>query len=97
MKAEARPTTEVKVAEMIRRIAEGFQPDKIIVLGSRARETAGPDNQAIEIEMKLGGLGLSKDVIVITPEEFTAYRDVVGSIVYPASHEGYVVYERTGK
>ncbi len=51
--------------------------------------------QAIEIEMKLGGLGLSKDVIVVTPEEFAACRDVVGSIAYPAAHEGHVVYERT--
>ena len=96
MEAEAGQTTEARVTEMIRRIAEGFQPDKIIVFGSRARGTAGPDSdvdflvvmpvkgsrrhQAIEIEMKLGGLGLSKDVIVVTPEEFTAYRDVVGSI-----------------
>ena len=37
----------------------------------------------------------AKDVIVVTPEEFTAYRDVVGSIAYPAAHEGHVVYERT--
>jgi predicted nucleotidyltransferase len=42
MEAEAHPATEVKVAEMVRRIAEGFQPDKIIVFGSRARGTAGP-------------------------------------------------------
>ena len=111
MEAEGRPTTEAKVAEMIRRIAEGFQPDKIIVFGSRATGSAGPDSdvdflvvmqvegsrrhQAVEIEMKLGGLGLSKDVIVVTPEEFEAYRDVVGSIAYPAAHEGRIVYERT--
>ena len=96
MDADASPTKEAKVAEMIRRIADGFQPDKIIVFGSRATGTAGSDSdvdflvvmrvkgsrrhQAIEIEMKLGGLGLSKDVIVVTPEEFTTYRDVVGSI-----------------
>ena len=111
MEAEARATVEARVAEMVRRIAEGFRPEKIIVFGSRARGTAAPDSdvdflvvmpvtgsrrrQAIEIEMKLGGLGLSKDVIVVSPEEFTAYRDVVGSIAYPAAHEGHVVYERT--
>lgn len=111
MEAEAGQTTEARITEMIRRIAEGFQPDKIIVFGSRARGTAGPDSdvdflvvmpvkgsrrhQAIEIEMRLGGLGLSKDVIIVTPEEFTAYRDVVGSIAYPAAHEGRVVYERS--
>src|ERR1700693_3556509 len=111
MKAQASTTTEARVAEMIRRIAEGFQPNKIIVFGSRARGTGEPDSdvdflvvmpvtgsrrhQAIEIEMKLGGLGLSKDVILVTPEEFTAYRDVVGSIAYPAAHEGHVVYERS--
>src|SRR6266487_3985188 len=111
MEAEAHSTTEARVAEMVRRIAEGFRPDKIVVFGSRARGAAGPDSdvdflvvmpvkgsrrrQAIEIEMKLSGLGLPKDVIVITPEEFATYRDVVGSIAYPAAHEGHVVYERT--
>ena len=44
MDAEARATVDAKVAEMVRRIAEGFRPDKIIVFGSRARGTAGPDS-----------------------------------------------------
>jgi len=100
-----------KITEMVRRIAEGFHPEKIILFGSHARGTAGPDSdvdilvvmpvkgsrrqQAVAIEVKLAGLGLPKDVVLVTPEEFESYRNVVGSIVYPAAHEGYVVYERT--
>lgn len=96
---------------MVKRIAEDFQPAKIILFGSHARGTATMDSdvdllvvmpvkgsrrqQAIAIELKLGGIGLSKDVIVVTPEEFERFRDVVGSIVYPAAHEGRVVYEQT--
>ena len=100
-----------KINEMVRRIAEGFHPEKIILFGSHARGTAGPDSdvdilvvmpvkgsrrkQAVAIEVKLAGLGLPKDVVLVTPEEFESYRNVIGSIVYPAAHEGHVVYERT--
>ena len=36
----------------------------------------------------------AKDIIVVTPEEVRKYRDVVGSIIYPALREGKVLYER---
>lgn len=102
--------TKEKIEEMVRRIVEGFDPEKIILFGSHARGDAGPDSdadllvvmrvsgskrkKAIEIDMALAGMGLPKDVIVVTPEEVERYRNVVGAIIYPALREGEVLYER---
>ncbi len=43
----------------------------------------------------MAGIGLSKDIIVATPEDLERYRDVVGTVIYPAVREGKVLYERT--
>jgi predicted nucleotidyltransferase len=98
------------IEEMVRRIVASFDPDRIVLFGSHARGSAGADSDvdllivmpvsgskrklAIEIERKLLGCGVSKDVIVVTPEEVERYRDVVGTIIYPALREGTVLYER---
>lgn len=95
---------------MVRRIVDRFDPEKIILFGSYARGTAGPDSdvdllvvlpvvgpkrkKAIEIHVALAGVGLPKDVIVVTPEELERNRDIVGTIVYPALREGRTLYER---
>jgi predicted nucleotidyltransferase len=34
------------IAEMVRRVVEGFDPHQIILFGSHARGTAGPDSDA---------------------------------------------------
>ena len=99
-----------KIEEMVRRIVEGFDPKKIILFGSHARGTGDPDSdadllvvmrvsgskrrKAIEIDTALAGIGMPKDMIVVTPEEVEQYRDVVGTIIYPALREGEVLYER---
>lgn len=99
-----------RIEEMVRRIAQRFHPERIILFGSHARGTAGPDSdvdllvvmkvlggkrqQAMEIDMALADVGLPKDVIVVTPEEVAKYRDLVGTIIRPALLEGKVVYER---
>lgn len=99
-----------KIREMVRRIVERFHPEQIILFGSHARGTAGPDSDvdllvvmrdpgskrkmAIEIRVELGGMGVPKDVIVVTPEEVERYRGVVGTLIYPALREGTVLYER---
>ena len=110
MEVQAKSTSEQKISEMVRRIVEGFHPDKIILFGSYARGAAGPDSdadllvvmpvkgskreKAIEIDVELAGIGLSKDVIVVTAEEVEKYRDVVGTLICPALREGKVLYER---
>lgn len=98
------------IAEMVRRIVSKFNPDKIILFGSHARGQAGPDSdvdllivmlphgskreRAIEIYGLLAGMGVPKDVIVVTPEEFEAYRDAPETVVQTARQEGKVLYER---
>ena len=42
MEVQAKSTPEQKISEMVRRIVEGFHPDKIILFGSYARGAAGP-------------------------------------------------------
>lgn len=98
------------IQEMVRRIVEGFHPDKVILFGSHARGEAGPDSdvdlmvvmpvegsrrrKAVEIGAALGVTGVPKDILVITPADATRYRSIVGTIIRPAFLEGKVLYER---
>jgi predicted nucleotidyltransferase len=98
------------ITEMVRRIVEEFDPQKVILFGSHARGMAGPDSdvdllvvmpvkgsrrqQRVAIRTALSGMGLAKDVFVVTPEEVKRYGDLVGSIIRPALREGKVLYER---
>jgi len=93
---------------IVERIVEGFHPDRIILFGSRARGTAHPGSDvdllvvmpfvgsrlrlAVEIRKALRGLGVAKDIVVMTPEEFAARRDVPGTLAYPAAREGQVLH-----
>ena len=99
-----------KIQEMAKRIAERFHPVKIILFGSYARGSAGPHSDAdllvvmpvegsrrktrVQIRSALHGIGLAKDIVVVTPEELEAYRDTIGTFIYPALREGKVLYER---
>ena len=47
--------------------------------------------RAVPIRKILKGIGLSKDIIVKTPEEFERFKDIVGTIVYPAAHRGKIL------
>ena len=107
--ATARTPQEL-IQEMVRRIVQRFSPDRIILFGSRARDAAGPDSdvdllvvmecagsprqQTVEIRKTLAGLRAPKDVVVVTPEFFERYRNVVGTVVWPAVREGKLLYER---
>ena len=101
-----------KILEITCRIVERFHPDRIILFGSHARGTAGPASDVdllvvtpvsgsrrdlvVDIRMAIGAIRLAKDVIVLTPEEFEGYRDVVGTISYASHREGQVLYRRPG-
>ena len=99
-----------KIEEMVRRIVERFHPEQVILFGSYARGQAGPDSDvdllvvmavsgskrklAVEIDLAVAGMGLPKDIIVVTPEEMARTKDIIGTIVYPAVREGRVMYDR---
>ena len=99
-----------KIEEMVRRIVNHFDPEWIILFGSHARGAGGPDSDVdllvvmhvsgsrrakrLEIRVSLSGIGLPKDIIVVTPEEVERFRDIPGTIIRPAPKEGKVLYER---
>jgi predicted nucleotidyltransferase len=100
--------TEKAIKEIVRRIVAQFQPKKIILFGSHARGTAGRDSDVdllvvmpvrgsklkteLQIQTVLDDIRLSKDVIVSDPADFEWRKDVVGTIEWPANHEGKVLY-----
>ena len=99
-----------QIKKMVELIVTRFSPEKIILFGSYARGTASPDSDvdllvvmpvtgskrkmAVEIGVVLHDINVAKDVIVITPREFEWRKDVVGTIEWPAAHEGEVLYAR---
>ena len=102
--------TQGKIDKVVQQIIERFHPEKIILFGSHAQGTAGPDSdvdllvvmrlegscrkKATEIDLALADREVPLDLIVITPEQFERDRDRIGTIVRPAVREGKVVYER---
>src|SRR5467141_3335046 len=105
-------TTDVreKIQEMVRRIVARFHPLKIVLFGSHARGTAGPDSDVdlliimevkgskretqVQIRMELNGMGVAKDVVVATPSEVKKYGDLIGTILGPALQDGEILHER---
>jgi predicted nucleotidyltransferase len=96
--------------EMVRRIVERFHPEKIILFGSYARDEFTEDSdldilvvmpvensqrqKANEIDLTLADRTVPIDVIVVTPEQFDRQKDLAGTIIYEAAHEGKVIYDR---
>lgn len=101
---------QITIVEMVRRIVARFHPERIVLYGSHARGTAGPHSdvdllvvmepngskrrRAVEIHGLLAGMGVPKDVIVVTPEEFDAYRDAPGTVIRTAWQEGKILHDR---
>jgi predicted nucleotidyltransferase len=95
---------------MVERIVRQVDPEQIILFGSQARGDAGPDSDVdLLVVMDFDGSNLEKcieirgtlhtflvplDIMVTTPEEFAWRKDVVGTIEWPASREGKVLYAR---
>src|SRR5437588_11726920 len=89
-----------EIDEMVRRIAERFDPDQIILFGSRARGTARHDSDVdllvimpvtgskreaqLEIRCALHDIHVAKDIIVATPDEVERRRNIMSTIIRPA-------------
>jgi len=98
-----------KLEEIVRRIVEVADPERIILFGSAATGKMGPDSDidllvvkpkvhrrklAQRIYESLFGVGCPVDVVVVTPEDIERYKDAVGLIIGPALREGKTIYER---
>lgn len=105
-----RGPTEDTLQEVIRRIVEIAQPEKVILFGSAARGEMGPNSDVDVLVIKAGvhrrelaraiyrGLrrvGCAVDVVVATPEDIARYGDCPALVLEPALREGKVVYDAT--
>jgi len=103
-------STNKYIRQMVERIVELFEPDKIILFGSRARGQAGLNSdvdllvvmpvsgskreKAIEVAVALHDIPIAKDIIVSTPDDFQWRKEIVGTIERPAAREGKLLYAR---
>ena len=104
-------TKNESINEIVSRITSFCSPEKIILFGSYAYGQPTPDSdldimvvmdtaerphkRAVSLRKLLRDISAPKDIIVKTPEEFERYKDVIGTIVFPAAHHGKVLYERS--
>lgn len=101
---------ETVLAEIVHRLVEAVDPDRIVLFGSRARGDSRPDSdldllivkdsveprhrRVIPAYRALRGLGVPKDIVWYTPEELTEWAGVVNHVVWRALNDGQVLYEK---
>lgn len=93
--------------EIVRRIVEIAQPEKVILFGSAARDQTKMANDidllvvkkgaqrrrlACEIYKNLIGVGCAVDIVVVTPEDVERYKKSSCLVIEPALREGVVLY-----
>jgi len=99
------------IHEIVKRIIARFDPEQIILFGSHARGDAGSDSDMdilvvlpvkgskrrlqLQIRSALHDIYQPMDIIVSDTEEFNWRKDIVGTIEWPAVHEGKVLYAKT--
>ena len=94
--------------DIVQRVVEVAQPERVILFGSAARGNMGPNSDvdilvvkdginrrdlSARIRRNLYGIRAAVDVIVVTPDDLERFRDSHGLVIKPALREGTVVYE----
>ena len=98
------------VPEIVTRIAEGFDPERIVLFGSLARGDAGPDSDidllvvfrevadrratAIDMRLAIADIPAPVDFVVADLAEIDRRGKVIGPALGTALMEGKAVYER---
>lgn len=96
--------------EMVRRIREAADPERVILFGSRARGDARENSdfdllvvkesdqpryrRSASLYSKLADLPVEVEVVVYTPQEIAEWSKVPQAFVTRAVREGKVLYER---
>lgn len=104
------PPNNDLIGDIVRRIVETAQPEKIILFGSRARGDARPNSDFDVLVIKessepsyrrdaplyvaLADLPVEVEVLVYTPQEVAEWAQVPQAFVTTATREGKTVYER---
>ena len=102
MKSGCPPPLE-RLPEVVLRIVEVARPERIILFGSAARGEMGPDSDvdllvvvrqgvhrrrlAGDIYVRLIGVGLPVDVIVVTTEDLERFSDSPATVIPAALEE----------
>lgn len=94
--------------DVVARIVDVAQPEKVILFGSAARGGAGPNSDLDLLVIKDGADGLdltariyrrlhgaraAVDVIVVSPADVERFKDSHALVIRSALREGRVVYE----
>jgi uncharacterized protein len=95
------------LADIVQRVVSAAGPEKIVLFGSAARGTMGPNSDVDLLVIKGGKFNRNRvtteiyrqlsgevavDVVVATPEEVERFRDSHCLVICPAMREGMVVY-----
>jgi predicted nucleotidyltransferase len=99
-----------EIEKIVNRIVEVARPEKVILFGSAARGTSGPNSDldflivkagrynarkvAGTIYLRMRGIAKAMDLVIVTPKQMAEYRNSPFSVLYPAVREGRVVYEK---
>ena len=102
--------TDRILGEMVSRIRDTMQPERIVLFGSRARGTARPNSdfdllvikesdepryrRAAPLYTRLADLPVEVQIMVYTPEEVAEWSGVSQAFISTALREGKVLYER---
>src|SRR5437660_383433 len=96
------------LADIVKRIVDAAEPEKIVLFGSAARGEMGPDSDLDLLVIKGGRFNrhrvstaiyrnlsgeIGVDAVVVTPEEVERYRDTHCLVICPALRDGKVAYE----
>lgn len=100
--------TEADIQEITRRIVAVAHPVKVILFGSRTRGTMRPGSdvdllvierdpvaqhkESVRLRRLLRDFQIPIDIVVVGQSFAERYKDIPGSILYPAFQEGKVLY-----
>ena len=98
------------VGEIVRRIVETAQPDRIMLFGSAARADMGPHSDLDFLVIKSGeydrarlegdlyvamnGIGIATDILLVTPEQVERYAYAKFLVIHSALTDGVELYTR---
>lgn len=100
--------SETLLEEVVRRIVDSANPRRIILFGSAARGAMGPNSDldllivmpegvhrrrtSEKVFRALRGIGVSKDVVVVTEKDVADHRNNPSLVLKPALDEGRELY-----